>query len=81
MATQTEQSNTEAPQPQPIKHHWVMTVQTSDGRMGTFDGSLPIVPGQHTRTSSYAAVRKHMTEQLGTENLTVLFWSLDADQL
>ncbi|MCZ7413055.1 hypothetical protein [Streptomyces sp. WMMC897] len=69
-------------QQQPIKHHWVMTVQADarDGRQGTFDGSIDVTPGVNTHTSSYQAVFQHVKQQMGVDNLCVLFFALHPDQ-
>lgn len=61
--------------------HWIMTAQTSDGRQGTNDGRISAVPGLHTRASTYTAVRKAMTEWLGTDNFTVVFFSLAPNEI
>ncbi|MGW2367138.1 hypothetical protein ACWCZ5_16340 [Streptomyces sp. NPDC001667] len=70
-----------AARPVPVKYHWVMTVQTADGRQGTYDGPIDVVPGIHTHTSTYNVVRKFLTEQMGTDRLTVLFFAIAPDQL
>ncbi|MFI1183367.1 hypothetical protein ACH4UT_27990 [Streptomyces sp. NPDC020799] len=68
-------------QPEPVQHHWIMTVQTANGMQGTYDGPVDVVPGVHTRTSSFAAVREILAEQMGTERFTVLFFALEPDAL
>ncbi|MGW7350974.1 hypothetical protein [Streptomyces sp. NPDC054784] len=69
---------------QPIKHHWIMTVQ-ADGRNGgaqsTFDGSVDVTPGVSTHTATYEAVRDYMKQQMGDDNITVLYFALHPDQL
>ncbi|MGW2366342.1 hypothetical protein ACWCZ5_12255 [Streptomyces sp. NPDC001667] len=57
-----------------------MTVQTAGGMQGTYDGTST-VPGDLTRTSMYASVRKFLMQQMGTEKLVVLFFALEPDQL
>lgn len=62
-------------------YHWVMTVQTADGRRATFDGTTqPLAPGT-TRTQYYKAVRELLEKDVGTDQLTVLFFSMDPDAL
>ncbi|WKK21670.1 hypothetical protein QZH56_22800 [Streptomyces olivoreticuli] len=67
--------------PEPVVHHWIMTVQTANGMQGTYDGPISVVPGVDTRTSSYTEVRAFLAEQMGTERLTVLFFALEPDAL
>lgn len=74
-------SDTTASSPNPVTLHWIMTVCSSDGRQGTRNGSVQAVPGVHTYESTYEVVRKSMEEWLGTENLTVVFFTLNPNQL
>lgn len=78
--TTTATEAAEASTPEPISLHWIMTVQTSDGRQGTNDGKISAVPGVHTRETTFAAIRKHMKDWIGTDNFTVVFYSLTPDQ-
>lgn len=80
--TTTDAENTTAPTyPDPVKHHWIMTVQTSDGRQGTNNGAINVTPGLHTHESTYLAVLKSMEQWIGTESFTVQFFSLAPNQL
>lgn len=67
--------------PAPVAHHWIMTVQTSDGRQGTNDGRISAIPGTHTRESTFTALRAHMKDWIGTDNFTVVFYSLEPNDL
>ena len=80
----TKTTETTAPQadtPKPVKHHWIMTVQAADGRQGTSDGSIDVVPGLHTHASTYAVVLNGMKEWIGSTNVTVLFFALSPNQI
>jgi len=74
--TTTAETATPAQHPDPISFHWIMTVQTNDGRQVTNDGKVGAVPGLHTRETTFQAVRDSMKGLVGTDNFTVLFFSL-----
>ncbi|MFJ3812259.1 hypothetical protein ACIPWE_38590 [Streptomyces sp. NPDC090073] len=75
-------SSTEIVQPvAPVKHHWVMTIQTADGRQATTDGVIDVAPGVHTRESSYSEVLRAVKQWAGSDNATVLFFALAPNQL
>lgn len=63
-----------------VAYHWIATVQTDRGQIVTEDGPATAVPGVHTRTTTYNAVRAHLAEKYGA-NFVVLFFSLAPDQL
>jgi hypothetical protein len=67
--------------PDPVQHHWIMTVQTTDGRQATSDGPIDVIPGMHTHETSYKAVRKSVAAWVGTNEFSVLFFSLTPNQL
>lgn len=82
MAERTDQPGQQpSPETQPVPHHWIMTIQTSDGRQGTSDGTITLVPGTHTEASAYAHVLGEMKQWIGSENTTVLFYRLTPDAL
>ena len=81
MTTSAAQPQTTADHPEAVNHHWIMTVHTIDGRQGTNDGVIGAIPGMHTSQSTYAAVRQAMREWIGTDNFTVVFYSLTRDDL
>jgi hypothetical protein len=58
-----------------------MTVQTSDGRQGTSDGTIHLTPGVHTEGGAYAFVLGEMKQWIGSENATVLFYRLSPSVL
>lgn len=64
-----------------VTYHWIMTVQTGDGRQGTNDGRIDAIPGIHTHESTYTTVLKSMKQWIGAEDTTVLFFSLAPYQL
>lgn len=65
-----------------ITYHWVMTVQFDNGRqVATYDGSINVASGQHTRSSTYTHLREHMQQTVGTDQMIVLFFDLAPDQL
>ncbi|WP_045563001.1 hypothetical protein [Streptomyces sp. FxanaA7] len=72
---------TAAPETQPTQFHWVMTVQTNDGRQATNDGRINAVPGVHTQETTYQAVRNAMKDLVGTDHFTVVFFALHPNQL
>lgn len=67
--------------PTPVAHHWIMTVQTSDGRQGTNDGTIGAIPGTHTHATTYTAIRKSMADWMGTTEFTVVFFSLEPNEI
>lgn len=72
---------TPATQPDTVRYHWIMTVQASDGRQGTSDGSIDAVPGASTDEAMYSAVLNGMREWIGAQNVTVLFYRLSPSAL
>lgn len=79
--TPTPDDGTPTSTPDAVAHHWLMTVQTNDGRQGTNDGTIGAIPGMHTRATTYTAVRKAMEEWIGTPNFTVVFFSLELNAI
>ncbi|MEU4099246.1 hypothetical protein AB0F16_01095 [Streptomyces tanashiensis] len=68
-------------QPAPVPHHFVITLQTSDGRIATNDGTIPVIPGLHTRMQTYTAVREQIRQSSGLGACIVLFFALEPNQL
>jgi hypothetical protein len=66
-------------QPDAITFYWLATVQTDGGMRITCDGTMPAVPGTHTRMSTTRAVMQHLKDLHG--GLTVLFLSLEPDEI
>ncbi len=58
------------------EYHWVMTVQSSGGKLATNDGIALVNPGD-TRESTYDGVFKAMTGWFGSADVVVLFYSLE----
>lgn len=68
-------------EPAEVAYHWVMTVQTADGRQGTNDGLVNVAPGVHSCQSTYSEVLRAMKQWMGVDNVTVLLFSLQPNQL
>lgn len=69
------------PETQAKQFHWVMTVQTNDGRQATNDGRINAIPGVHTQETTYQAVRNAMKDLVETDHFTVVFFALHLNQL
>ena len=67
--------------PTPIKHHWIMTVQTATGTTATTDSVVDVTPGSHTHEFVYSEVLKAVRQWIGTDDVTVLFFSVTPNQL
>jgi len=74
MTTQTETTA-----PTTTDWHWVMTVQTSDGRFNTRSATVN-VPSGFTRDKLWAFVLDQFNADYGSP-LTVLFFDLQPNQL
>ena len=81
MTTSPAETTTGTHYPNPVKHHWIITVRTDDGRQATRDGSIDVVTGVHTHESSFNTVRNLVADWLRTEQFTVVFFSLTPNQL
>ena len=66
-------------QPKTSDWHWVMTVQTPDGRVNTRTAVIT-VPDGFTRASAFDYVFKQFKTDYGSP-LTVLFFDLQPNQL
>ncbi|MFD8771408.1 hypothetical protein [Streptomyces sp. NPDC059916] len=81
MTNSTETTSTPAA-PAPVSYHWVMTVQFDHGRKtGTYNGFIDANPGRDTRGSMYKLLHQHMQQTLGVDQLFVLFFDLQPNQL
>lgn len=60
--------------------HWVMTVQVADGRQATTDGVINVVPGVHTRQSTYTEVLRAVKDWVRSDSVTVLFYDVQPNQ-
>lgn len=74
----SEQATPAAP-PDAITFYWLATITTDDGMRITCDGTMPAVPGTHTRMSTTRAVMQHLKDLHGP--LTVLFLSLEPNDI
>ncbi|MEV5915731.1 hypothetical protein AB0M00_43475 [Streptomyces chartreusis] len=79
--TTTAETTATTGQPDPILFHWVMTVQTNDGRQATNDGRINAIPGIHDHQSTYKAVQAAMKDVVGTDHFTVVFFSIRPNQI
>jgi hypothetical protein len=64
-----------------VTYHWIMTVQTNDGRQATNDGRINGVPGVHTHETTFQVVRDAMKSVVETDHFTVVFFSLTPNEL
>ncbi|MFJ8663113.1 hypothetical protein [Streptomyces sp. NPDC093795] len=72
---------TPAALPGTVPLHFILTIQTDDGRTVTSDGTVLSVPGAHTRTATFARLREQAMEHWGLSRCVVLFFSLEPNQL
>lgn len=70
-----------ATQQQEIQHHWIMSLQSGDGRMTTDDGSIGVVPGVHTHQQTFKTVYDRLMNKYGFPAAIVVFFSVSPDQL
>ncbi len=68
---------------QTVAYHWVMTVQTADGRQATTDGTSRVIEGVHTRRQLYNSVYEQVKKHFGLNSVgtTVLFFSIEPNML
>ncbi|MDF3288359.1 hypothetical protein [Streptomyces silvisoli] len=64
---------------QTTAYFWIITAQTAGGVFTTVSNVFD-APGGMTRNEIYKQVRAYLTTQIG-EEFTVLFWSLEPNQL
>jgi len=69
-------SEPQTTEPAPVLYHWIMTVQTDDGRQATNDGTANVLPGIHSQGVTYSNVLTEMKKWMGTEQATVVFYRL-----
>ncbi|CAM5602736.1 hypothetical protein [Streptomyces coeruleorubidus] len=72
-------SSAQTVQPTTTAYHWVMSVQTPDGRFNT-RSAIVDVPGGVTRQQVFEFVYKQFAEEYGA-TLVVLFFDLQPNQL
>ncbi|MGW7617392.1 hypothetical protein ACWGLG_16300 [Streptomyces antimycoticus] len=75
----TAQQTTTASEQTTTQYHWIMTVQTSDGRVNTRTAIIT-VPDGFTRASAFDYVFKQFKADYGSP-LTVLFFELQPNRL
>ncbi|CAM5251327.1 hypothetical protein SXANM310S_00020 [Streptomyces xanthochromogenes] len=78
----TETSTTKAAPPERVPYHWVVTLQTADGRQASLDGTIPVAEGS-SRAATYTALVAHVKKHFGMTGVAsvVLFFSLERDVL
>lgn len=62
------------------RYHWIMTIQFTDGVQGTGSDIVTLTPPV-TRQAVYEWILKKTYEQIGTENVSVVFFSLEPDAI
>ncbi|MFF0408685.1 hypothetical protein [[Kitasatospora] papulosa] len=62
-----------------VKHHLIVTIQLP-GRVSTRDQILTI-PTTYTRSQVYKHVRDQLVSEHETDDITILFYSLEPEQL
>ena len=77
----TTQESSPAKEQTGTAYHWVMTVQADDGRQGTNDGLVNVIPGLHTHQSTYTEVLRAVKEWIDSDNVTVLHYAIALNQL
>ncbi|MFJ2202376.1 hypothetical protein [Streptomyces violaceusniger] len=77
----TAQQTTPASEKTTTEYHWIMTVQTPDGRMTTRDAVITVPDGSNgfTRASAFDYVLKQFEADHGSR-LAVLFFDLQPNQ-
>ena len=79
--TTTAETTAPTGNPEPILFHWIMTVQTNDGRQATNDGRISGTPGVHTHETTFQVIQNAMKDVVGTDHFTVVFFSLTPNAL
>ncbi|MFG3492457.1 hypothetical protein [Streptomyces sp. NPDC047972] len=80
--TTTTNATVPAQQPTAVPHHFLLTLQTGDGRIFTNDGVVQVIPGIHTRMDTLKTVREQVLAQYGVRGQAiVLFFALEPNQL
>ncbi|MEV0779209.1 hypothetical protein [Streptomyces sp. NPDC050428] len=72
-------STTETIKPGTSDYHWVMTVQTADGRVNTRTAIIT-VPDGFSRADAFDYVFKQFKDDYGIP-ITVVFFALESNQL
>jgi hypothetical protein len=81
--SETTTETAQAATAQTVLYHWMMTLQSADGRQATIDGTQPVIEGVHTREQVYAALFPQVKEHFGLGNVgcVCLFFSLERNVL
>lgn len=75
----TQPGTTLTAEPQTATYHWVLTVQTSQGRIASRDGTCEPRPGD-TRRSFFNHMVRGLEHDLG-DHVAVLHFSLEKNQI
>ena len=77
----TQQASPADDQTTTTDYHWIMTVQTPDGRMNTRSAVITVPDGSNgfTRASAFDYVREQFEADHGSQ-LAVLFFDLQPNQ-
>jgi hypothetical protein len=73
-------TSTDTTAPAAVTCHYVITVQTAYGEQGTFDATVD-VPAGMSRVDAFRQIRALAAQQMGTEEITVLFFDLQPNTL
>ncbi|WP_457029246.1 hypothetical protein [Kitasatospora sp. P5_F3] len=70
-----------APNPaEPLLYHWILTVQSVNGQLETFDGLTPARPS-NTRQSIYYEALRLVVERMGVSTAATIHFSLGSNKL
>ncbi|MFE7073784.1 hypothetical protein ACFU96_27225 [Streptomyces sp. NPDC057620] len=76
---QTSEQPSPAQPPSVVTFYWLITLQHDNGLQLTCDGTMPAVPGTHTRMTTSRAIMDDLRERHGT--FTVLFLYLEPNEI
>ncbi|MFG3001903.1 hypothetical protein [Streptomyces sp. NPDC048340] len=65
---------------EPVRWHWVLTVEAAGGERWTYDGLVDVLPSA-TRSVVYDAVLAGIGRAYGGGRLTVVSWTLAPESL
>jgi hypothetical protein len=69
----------EQPTPNTVTFYWLVTIQCDDGKQISCDGTMPAVPGTHTRMTTTRAIMDDLRER--HSSFTVLFLYLEPNEI
>jgi len=66
---------------QPVTHHWIITVQKSNGQSTWRAGQIAVAPGPSARSETFMTLLNHIQQELRTDQFAVMFFSLAPDAI